>query len=134
MATSSIRSMVRTSSALASSSLAAALLITACLTAAAPAVADHLSGRYITVNGQPLGPQEMAEADWNVGFRLPNGHYWWDPNTGYWGLVGGAALGRVAPARRSRGSGGGGGGGGLYPITIDPSGGCEGGSCVNILD
>jgi len=127
------RSIVAAPSASVRRIFAAGLLAVACAVAATPASAGHLGGRYITVNGQPLNPRQMAEADWNVGLRLPNGHYWWDPNTGYWGVVGGPALGRVAPAVGRRPPGGG-GGGGLFPITIDPDGGCEGGSCVNIID
>jgi hypothetical protein len=52
--------------------------------------------RYVTVNGLVLGPQELAMADANAGFVLPDGHYWYDMASGYWGAVGGPALGRVA--------------------------------------
>jgi hypothetical protein len=51
--------------------------------------------RAITVNGQWLTPQQMMIADGNAGFILPNGHYWCDPASGYWGQVGQTAVGRV---------------------------------------
>ena len=53
--------------------------------------------RMITVNGVLLGPQEIAVADRAAGLRLPNGHYWLDHQSGYWGVVGGPAVGRVPP-------------------------------------
>jgi hypothetical protein len=55
--------------------------------------------RAITVNGQWLTPQQIMIADQNVGFILPNGHYWCDPGSGYWGAVGGNAVGRVHPSQ-----------------------------------
>ncbi len=59
--------------------------------------------RYVTVNGMILGPQELMVADANAGFPLPNGHYWFDVESGFWGVVGGPAVGRVAPAQSQRG-------------------------------
>ena len=55
--------------------------------------------RAVTVNGQWLTPQQMMIADQNAGFLLPNGHYWCDPTSGYWGAVGGNAAGRVHPSQ-----------------------------------
>jgi hypothetical protein len=52
----------------------------------------------VSVNGVWLGPAELAMADGNAGYRVPDGHYWYDVRTGYWGLVGGPALGQVSPA------------------------------------
>lgn len=63
--------------------------------------------RMITVNGVLLGPQELAVADRAAGFRLPNGHYWLDHQSGYWGVVGGPAVGRVPPQLRQGGGQGG---------------------------
>ena len=63
-----------------------------------PAGAAHAQ-RAITVNGQWLTPQQMMIADRNVGFILPNGHYWCDPASGYWGALGGQAAGRVHPSQ-----------------------------------
>jgi hypothetical protein len=54
----------------------------------------------VSVNGQWLAPQQLAEADHAVGFMLPNGHYWYDVASGYWGVVGGPVVGQVAPAAR----------------------------------
>lgn len=62
-----------------------------------PAEAGH---RFVTVNGMLLGPQELAIADRNAGFRVPDGHYWYDLQSGYWGPVGGPAVGRVPPQLR----------------------------------
>jgi hypothetical protein len=62
----------------------------------------HAGHRYVTVNGVPLGPQELAIADANAGFALPDGHYWYDVASGYWGAVGGPALGRVAPQAQTQ--------------------------------
>jgi len=56
--------------------------------------------RFVTVNGMLLGPQELAIADRNAGFRVPDGHYWYDLQSGYWGPVGGPAVGRVPPQLR----------------------------------
>lgn len=113
----------------------AALFAVTSAVAAVPASANHLGTRLIIVNGERLTPHEIVEADRAVGYRLPNGRYWWNPNNGYWGVVGGPPVGRVAPRRRQ----GYGGGGGRTPsrqfnTLIDSSGGCEGGSCVNIID
>ena len=55
--------------------------------------------RAVTVNGHWLTPQQMMIADRNAGFILPNGHYWCDPASGYWGAVGGNAAGRVHPSQ-----------------------------------
>jgi hypothetical protein len=49
----------------------------------------------VTVNGQWLSDPAVAYADQVAGFPLPNGHYWYDANTGLWGVQGGPAIGRV---------------------------------------
>ena len=106
-----------------------AFLAAALILGSGVASATH-SSRMIFVNGVLLNPYQTMEADRSTGFRLPNGAYWYDDRTGLWGVVGGPAVGRVNTGANSRPRRW----GGLYPIVIDPSGGCEGGSCVNILD
>lgn len=117
--------------------LFAVVMLAVASVASAPAFANHTGGRYITINSERLSDQQIVQADRNVGFRLPNGHYWWDLRTGFWGVVGGPPLGFVSPALSGGGSQQGGGGranGRHFNTLIDPSGGCEGGSCVNIID
>lgn len=67
--------------------------------AALPAVpaAAQTGQRYVTVNGVLLDEVQLQVADRQAGYELPNGHYWYDQQSGYWGQVGGAALGRVPP-------------------------------------
>jgi hypothetical protein len=69
--------------------------------------ATEAQGRMISVNGIWLTPEQILLADRCAGFPLPNGHYWLDANSGYWGVVGGPVVGWAPPA--CRGSGGGGG-------------------------
>jgi hypothetical protein len=69
------------------------LAFSACFIAPLPAEAQ----RTVSVNGYWLTPQELLLADRNAGFALPNGHYWCDPASGFWGHVGGTAIGRVDP-------------------------------------
>jgi hypothetical protein len=99
-----------------------------------PALAQW--GRAINVNGQWLNPYEIAEVDQIAGFRLPNGYYWWNPRACVWGVVGNPLPKGRAPCGGAH-FGGGGGGGSHWnrsaPPVIAPGGGCEGGSCVNIL-
>jgi hypothetical protein len=44
--------------------------------------------RIITINGYRLGEQEIAYLDAIAGGRVPDGHYWLDPQTMAWGIVG----------------------------------------------
>jgi hypothetical protein len=53
--------------------------------------------RMVTVNGVVLGPRDLALADASVGFRVPDGRYWYDAPSGYWGVLGGPVLGRLPP-------------------------------------
>lgn len=69
--------------------------------ATATAVPAHAEQRMVSVNGVWLGPQELALADRNAGYHVPNGYYWYDASSGYWGLVGGPVLGQVSPAQPS---------------------------------
>ena len=117
--------------------LAAAIFVVVVAVASVTADAQH---RTVIVNGQLLSLQGLYVIDrLNRGY-VPDGNYWLNMQTGIWGYAG-------DPRPRGRIGGGvaGGGGsgqypsnpgnrGGQYPIVIDPSGGCEGGSCVNILD
>lgn len=114
---------------------AAGLLAMTYVVCAAPAYANHPGTRYITINGQRLNHEQVVQADRNVGYRLRDGHYWWNLHTGYWGVVGGPPLGHVPPPPAGDASQRQGGGlGPLFDSVIDPSGGCEGGSCVNIIE
>jgi hypothetical protein len=45
-------------------------------------------GREITINGYRLGEQELAQLDAIAGTRVPDGHYWLNPQTMAWGVVG----------------------------------------------
>jgi hypothetical protein len=46
--------------------------------------------RYIYINGYLLSQQEAAYLDASMGARVPNGHYWLDPQSMSWGAVGNA--------------------------------------------
>ncbi len=52
--------------------------------------------RVVIVNGARLSPAEIVYAEQATGYRLPSGYYWYDEASGYWGVVGGPAVGRVA--------------------------------------
>jgi hypothetical protein len=71
------------------------------LSAGAICLAVALSGqafaqRAVNVNGQWLGPAELAVADAAAGFELPDGFYWYDPRSCTWGVLGNQRpLGRV---------------------------------------
>jgi hypothetical protein len=54
--------------------------------------------RMITVNGLKLSAVELVMTDHKVGVRLPNGHYYCDPWSGFWGVLGEQPMGRVSPA------------------------------------
>lgn len=87
------------------------------------------------VNGRPMTDDWCRTATQIYGYVQP-GRYvaddrgnWFNLDTGQSGNV---YLDSQSPGRR--GSSNNGGGGRWTSTTIDPSGGCEGGSCVNILD
>lgn len=63
----------------------------------------------VYVNGQRLTPEEIHYVEQVTGTRFASGYYWYDPNSGYWGVVGGPVMGQVAPA-----TGGGGQGSGTF--------------------
>ena len=52
--------------------------------------------RQVVVNGLMLSAAEITRADKEAGLHLPNGQYWLDASSGYWGEVGGPARGRVS--------------------------------------
>jgi hypothetical protein len=64
--------------------------------------------RAVNVNGQWLGPAELAAADDAAGFQLPDGFYWYDPRTCLWGIMGDQRpRGRVPCGGSQPGPGGG---------------------------
>lgn len=107
-----------------------------------PARSGH-QGVYI--NNQLTNPAVVAQIQQAIGMHLPSGAYTWDGQYLYdsYGNAVPLSLGGRAPTRYPGGATGevyrdgssswgntNTGIGGVY----DPSGGCEGGSCVNILD
>jgi hypothetical protein len=80
-------------------------VIRACLgLAVATALLLHLAApsaagerRAVTVNCVPLDAEALATVDTRLGFRLPDGNYWYDAASGSWGAVGGPAAGRLPP-------------------------------------
>jgi hypothetical protein len=48
---------------------------------------------YVTVNGVRLSPEQIRAIEQSLGMRVQSGHYWYDAASGYWGRVGGPALG-----------------------------------------
>jgi hypothetical protein len=72
--------------------------------------------RAVNVNGQWLGPAELAVADAAAGFELPDGFYWYDPRSCSWGVLGNQRpLGRVPCSGNQSGSGG-----GKWPVFTPP--------------
>lgn len=69
--------------------------LTALLTFGSLAAHGYHDTLRIYVNGARLTPSQIHQAEQMVGMRLPSGYYWYNANTGYWGLVGGPALGRI---------------------------------------
>jgi hypothetical protein len=88
-----------------------------------------------TINGYPMTPQQCALAIQIYGTVIP-GRYGADANGNWWNLDNPRHRGNTyLDAQRARNSAGGGRRTGRHTSTvIDTSGGCEGGSCVNILD
>ncbi len=106
-----------------------------------PAQATH---ENVYINGQLVHPAVVVQIQRAIGMPLPGGVYYWDGRVLYdaWGnavplsLGGsgptgypGGSVGEVSPGGSSWGNSNT-GIGGVY----DNSGGCEGGSCVNIID
>jgi len=51
----------------------------------------------VYVNGQLLTPQQIHYVEQVTGLRFQSGYYWYDAPSGYWGIVNGPVIGRVAP-------------------------------------
>jgi len=51
----------------------------------------------VVVNNQRLTPEQIHYAEQATGVRLRSGYYWYDAVSGYWGIVNGPVVGRVAP-------------------------------------
>ena len=87
------------------------------------------------VNGRPMTHDWCRIATQIYGYVQP-GRYVADDRGNWYNLDTGQSGNVYADAQYSghRGGSGNGGGGRWTSTTIDPSGGCEGGSCVNIVD
>ena len=91
-----------------------------------------------TINGRPMTHQECAIAVQVYGTVIP-GRYGADANGNWWNLDNPQHYGntyRDAQRNSQQGYGGSFGGDSLFSPkgVYDGSGGCEGGSCVNIID
>jgi len=49
---------------------------------------EALAQRFVVVNGQVMGPQELAILDQYACQYVPNGYYWLNTQTGLWGYAG----------------------------------------------
>ena len=58
----------------------------------------------VFVNGQWLTPEEIDYVEQATGVRFRSGYYWYDANSGNWGVVNGPVMGRVAPQGGQGGS------------------------------
>jgi hypothetical protein len=58
----------------------------------------------VFVNGQQLTPDEIHYVEQVTGVRIRSGFYWYDAASGYWGVVNGPVVGRVAPQGGQGGS------------------------------
>ena len=121
-----------------------AALIAGVVTAVAAliGVPAHGGHQRVFINGQPVHPTVVAQIQQAIGMPLPGGAYVWDGQylydaagnavpLSYGGPTRypGGSVGQVSPGGSSWGNQNT-GIGGVY----DNSGGCEGGSCVNIID
>jgi hypothetical protein len=52
---------------------------------------EALAQRFVVVNGQVMGPQELAILDRYACQSVPNGYYWLNTQTGLWGYAGNPA-------------------------------------------
>src|SRR2546427_13155634 len=69
---------------------------------------EALAQRFVVVNGQVMGPQELAILDRFACQYVPNGYYWLNTQTGLWGYGGdptppGGTSGGGSPQRRRPG-------------------------------
>ncbi|MEO1494353.1 MAG: hypothetical protein AAFV19_19565 [Pseudomonadota bacterium] len=88
-----------------------------------------------TINGYPMTPQQCALAIQIYGTVIP-GRYGADANGNWWNLDNPRHRGNTyRDARRAQQRSSGGSWSGRHTSGVyDSSGGCEGGSCVNIID
>jgi hypothetical protein len=49
---------------------------------------EALAQRFVVVNDQVMGPQELAILDQYACQYVPNGYYWLNTQTGLWGYAG----------------------------------------------
>jgi hypothetical protein len=49
---------------------------------------EALAQRFVVVNGQVMGPQELAILDRYACQYVPSGYYWLNTQTGLWGYAG----------------------------------------------
>ena len=99
--------------------------------ASVPAQSGH---QQVYINGQLVQPALVAEIEQAIGVALPSGAYGWDGQYLYDGYGNSVPLYIRGPGPSQYSYNPGGGGGQHTDIIIDPSGGCEAGSCVNIID
>ena len=85
-----------------------------------------------TINGRPMTPQECNAIIQVYGQVLP-GHYLVDANGNWVNVNNSQHRGNIYRDAQNNSQGSSGGGKHFNPL-IDPTGGCEGGSCVNIID
>jgi hypothetical protein len=52
---------------------------------------EALAQRFVVVNGQVMGPQELTTLDRYACQYVPNGYYWLNTQTGLWGYAGNPA-------------------------------------------
>ena len=97
----------------------------------------------VSINGQWLTVQELLILQYQLGTRVPSGHYlvypngcWINTTTGYRGCSTGQPGAGYGPQYTGPDYQGGSGRptSPFTPPVIDTSGGCEAGSCVNIID
>ncbi len=89
-----------------------------------------------TVNGRPMSQQECAMLISIYGQVIP-GNYWADNNGNWVNINNPRHQGNIYRDAQRQNQNGGSWGGGSYVSprgVYDPTGGCEGGSCVNIID
>lgn len=98
--------------------------------------ADAQAACNVTINGYPMSAEDCRLAAQVYG-RVEPGHYWMD-NAGNWGSIGSSAvrgnLYRDGQRNSQQSNGSSFGGRGYNGIYDGGRNGCEGGSCVNILD